>query len=107
MMRNVLLVALGGAVGAAGRFLITHWMHRRWSTHFPVGTLTVNVLGCLLIGVAVQASRRRALAHVADAAGHRSAGSPDHVLDIRPRHLPLLGRTRLDVAARSTLPPTW
>ncbi len=43
-------------MGAAVRFLITHWIHRRWVTHFPIGTLTVNVTGCLLIGVAVQAS---------------------------------------------------
>ena len=60
-MRNVVLVALGGTLGAASRFLITHWLHRRWATPFPIGTLTVNVLGCLLIGVAVQASHAAVL----------------------------------------------
>jgi CrcB protein len=61
MMRDLLLVSLGGAVGAGGRYLITHLMHLRWATHFPIGTLTVNVLGCLLIGVAVQASHATVL----------------------------------------------
>ena len=44
-----LAVALGGALGAMGRFGLTTWL---LGTRFPSGTLVANVLGCLLVGVA-------------------------------------------------------
>ena len=47
MIRNLLLVALGGALGSVGRYLVSRWM----TGTFPWGTLTVNLLGCLLIGL--------------------------------------------------------
>ena len=43
-------IAVGGATGAAGRYLIG----REWPTPagaFPASTLAINVLGCALIGV--------------------------------------------------------
>jgi CrcB protein len=46
---NVLLVALGGALGAMARYGLGGWIHRYVST-FPAGTLTINVLGCFVIG---------------------------------------------------------
>lgn len=61
-MRSVLLVALGGAVGAVARYGIgvasVRWSEAGW----PVGTWAVNALGCLLIGLAlplVEAERTR------------------------------------------------
>lgn len=51
-MMQWLAVAIGGALGSMARFgsvsYITPWLSYRW----PIGTLTVNVLGSLLIGVA-------------------------------------------------------
>ena len=47
MIRNLLLVALGGALGSVGRYLVSRWM----TGTFPWGTLTVNLLGSLLIGL--------------------------------------------------------
>ena len=47
MIRNILLVALGGALGSVGRYLVSRWM----TGAFPWGTLTVNLVGCLLIGL--------------------------------------------------------
>jgi CrcB protein len=44
------LVAAGGALGAAGRFVISGWMTRQLGTTFPWGTLAVNLLGSLLAG---------------------------------------------------------
>ncbi len=44
-------VALGGAVGAMGRFAVMSYSFPRLANHFPIGTLTVNLLGSLLIGV--------------------------------------------------------
>ena len=53
-MLNLLAVALGGAVGAGARYALTGWAARRWADGgFPAGTLLVNVLGCLLIGLLV------------------------------------------------------
>ena len=56
MIRNLLCVALGGAIGAMSRYLVIDGVHRRWPSAFPAGTLVVNVTGCLLIGFLVQAS---------------------------------------------------
>jgi len=49
MIRNLLLVALGGAVGSVGRYLVS----KCFEGTFPWGTLTVNLLGSLLIGFLV------------------------------------------------------
>lgn len=46
-----MLVGLGGFVGSGLRFALSNWVQRAFTyTQFPVGTLTVNVVGCLLIG---------------------------------------------------------
>ena len=44
---NVLLVALGAAVGAPLRFVVGHYLD---SHRFPTGTLLVNVVGSFLLG---------------------------------------------------------
>ncbi|SEW14492.1 CrcB protein [Prevotella sp. khp7] len=48
MIRNLLLIALGGAVGSVLRYLVSSL-----NTSFPWGTFTVNILGSLLIGLLV------------------------------------------------------
>jgi len=50
MIQSILLVALGGAVGSVARFLLVAGAGR-WGTGWPVGTLLVNVIGSLAIGV--------------------------------------------------------
>ncbi len=51
-MQLVLFVGLGGFVGSAARYLLSGWAQRlAKDAWLPLGTLTVNVLGCLLIGV--------------------------------------------------------
>lgn len=49
-MRELLAVALGGAVGAVARYGLTGVMHRTFPGPFPVGTLTVNIVGGLVVG---------------------------------------------------------
>jgi CrcB protein len=51
--------AVGGGLGSVARYLLQGWVQRR-ADHlhgradlFPWGTLAVNVLGCLLIGLLV------------------------------------------------------
>jgi CrcB protein len=48
---TVLLVLLGGAVGAPARYLTDLAVQRRHDTEFPWGTWTVNVVGSFLLGV--------------------------------------------------------
>ena len=48
---QTLAVALGGAVGAAARFLTNHWIRSWWHDPFPLATLTVNVTGSFLLGL--------------------------------------------------------
>lgn len=49
-MLKLLLIAAGGALGSLARYAVSGWVQRLGDGTFPVGTLTVNVLGCLAIG---------------------------------------------------------
>lgn len=49
----ILAVAAGSAIGGVARYLLTILAQPR-DVAFPLGTLVVNVLGCLLIGVFAQ-----------------------------------------------------
>ena len=48
---NLISVFLGGGVGAVCRYLVTTQIGMRLGTFFPFGTLTVNVVGSLLMGL--------------------------------------------------------
>ena len=48
MLQQILIVAVGGAVGAALRYLIGEWVAH---DGFPYATLGVNLIGSLLLGV--------------------------------------------------------
>lgn len=50
----LLYIALGGAAGALARYGLGGWVQDRAGFGFPWGTLVVNVLGCLLIGLAMR-----------------------------------------------------
>jgi fluoride exporter len=52
-MRLLLLASIGGAIGAGARYLVSVGFVRWWPVEFPWATLTVNVVGCLLMGVLV------------------------------------------------------
>ena len=49
-MKSFLLVFLGGGLGSGLRYLVTIAMNQ-YSKILPLGTFTVNILGCLLIGL--------------------------------------------------------
>lgn len=44
-------IALGGALGATLRYVIGLGLEQRLGSGFPYGTLAVNLVGCLLIGL--------------------------------------------------------
>jgi CrcB protein len=50
-MSYYLIIALGGALGAISRYWLSSVAEKYNSGLFPVGTLTVNLLGSLLIGI--------------------------------------------------------
>ena len=49
-MKSFLLVFLGGGLGSGLRYLVSIAMNQ-YSKVLPFGTFTVNMLGCLLIGL--------------------------------------------------------
>lgn len=50
-MRDLLLVSVGSFFGGGLRFAVSKWMAATAGVNFPWGTFTVNVLGCLIIGL--------------------------------------------------------
>jgi CrcB protein len=54
-VREALLVFLGGGAGSVLRWLTGHAALRVLGPQFPFGTLAVNVLGCLIMGVLFRA----------------------------------------------------
>lgn len=53
-MKLLLAVALGGAVGAVGRHLISTQIYQLIGGTFPWGTLAANVIGCAVLGSLVE-----------------------------------------------------
>ena len=51
MIRNILLVGLGGGIGSIARFLCQRALGSFFLNPFPVGTFVVNVSGCFVIGL--------------------------------------------------------
>ncbi|KUJ71894.1 fluoride efflux transporter CrcB [Thiomicrospira sp. WB1] len=52
---QLIMVALGGALGASARFALSHWVYAWLGRGFPWGTLAVNVLGAFVLGFLVMA----------------------------------------------------
>lgn len=50
---NILLIFLGGGLGAISRFLLSSTIDRLVSDRFPYGILACNLLGCFAIGLAL------------------------------------------------------
>lgn len=56
---QLILVAVGGALGSVGRYALSTAVQRFSSPFFPYGTFVVNVLGCLVFGIIMGAARER------------------------------------------------
>jgi CrcB protein len=50
-MAKILLILLGGALGTLARYGASGFAHQKYSGVFPIGTLTVNLVGSFLIGL--------------------------------------------------------
>jgi CrcB protein len=53
-MNGLLLVAIGGAIGASSRYLVAIASGKAFGDWFPFGTLLINIVGCFLMGVFVE-----------------------------------------------------
>lgn len=67
MMKTLILVATGGAVGASLRYLLGVGIYRLTGgpATFPIAILTANVLGSFAMGVFVLLAADRGLTHLA------------------------------------------
>lgn len=51
MLKTIVLVATGGALGSTLRYLTSVLVERFFQTSLPLATFIANVLGCFLIGL--------------------------------------------------------
>lgn len=51
IMVNILIIGLGGFLGAIARYGAAVWIGERWGRNFPLGTFVINVSGSFLIGL--------------------------------------------------------
>jgi CrcB protein len=55
-MHRLFWICIAGALGTAARYLIGLWAARRLGPVFPYGTLVVNLAGCFLIALVMEAA---------------------------------------------------
>jgi fluoride exporter len=53
-MQRILLVALGGSLGAVARYGFSTWISKSVNNLFPWGTLAVNLTGAFLMGIIIE-----------------------------------------------------
>ena len=51
MLKTILYIAIGGAIGSVLRYLTSVLVSKYWANHFPLATFLTNILGCFLIGL--------------------------------------------------------
>lgn len=59
MLKAIVLVGIGGGMGSVLRYITSSFMTKYFPSSFPWGTLSVNVLGCLLMGVLLSLGERQ------------------------------------------------
>lgn len=51
MLKSILLVGIGGALGSILRYIMSLVIKQFVNINFPIATFLINILGCLLIGI--------------------------------------------------------
>ena len=49
-MQSILVVALGGSLGALSRYGLGYWISSKWNQGFPLHTFVINITGAFLLG---------------------------------------------------------
>ncbi|HYR90744.1 MAG TPA: fluoride efflux transporter CrcB [Terriglobia bacterium] len=60
-MNKTLFIGAAGLLGTLGRYWLSAWADERWGPTFPIGTLIVNLVGCLLVGFLFHATEEKYL----------------------------------------------
>ena len=50
-MKLILAIGTGSFIGGVFRYLLSLMIQSKTATQFPLGTLTVNIIGCFFIGI--------------------------------------------------------
>ncbi len=61
MFINMIWVMVGGGLGSVCRYLLSLLGAKIFGNSFPIGTLSVNLLGCFLIGLGFSLAERNVL----------------------------------------------
>jgi fluoride ion exporter CrcB/FEX len=69
-MYKILLVGVAGFAGTLARYWLGSWADSRWGPAFPIGTLIVNLVGCLAIGFLFQLTQEKYLVDPVISHGH-------------------------------------
>lgn len=62
-MDKVIVVGLGGALGAIARFWLGEWISSKFPMQFPLGTFVINVTGSFIIGFFLTLMSRQITIH--------------------------------------------
>lgn len=49
-MQSIMVIALGGALGALSRYGLGYWISNKWNQGFPLHTFIINITGAFLLG---------------------------------------------------------
>ena len=60
-MQRILLIGFAGLAGTLGRYFMSGLVARRFGETFPVGTIIINVIGCVLAGLLFYVLQERSL----------------------------------------------
>jgi CrcB protein len=58
---KLILIGIGGFLGAISRYLASSYTYKIMGANFPYGTFLVNIIGCFLIGIIIPLSEERYL----------------------------------------------
>ena len=50
-MRIIIAIGVGSFIGGISRYLLSQFIQAKFLSTFPFGTLSVNIIGCFLIGL--------------------------------------------------------
>ena len=64
-MYKILLIGCAGLAGTLARYWLSAWADQQWGGPFPMGTLVVNLTGCLAVGFLLHATEAK---HLSDPA---------------------------------------
>ena len=51
MLRSLLYIGIGSFIGGIGRYLLQQFVQKQFPSSIPLGTLSVNIIGCFIIGI--------------------------------------------------------